>query len=53
MIQWTEEHSNIYFRWIKWHSDIANYLWRVLDYIKLNWHTDDIARYKTKKARRK
>ena len=53
MIQWTEEHSNIYFKGIKWHSDIANYLWRVLDYIKLNWHTDNIARYKTKKARRK
>jgi len=53
MIQWTEEHSNIYFKWIKWHSDIANYLWRVLDYIKLNWHTDNIARYKTKKDRRK
>jgi hypothetical protein len=53
MIQWTEEHSNIYFKWIKGNADIANYLWRVLDYIKLNWHTDNIAKYKTKKSRRK
>jgi len=52
IIQWTEEHSNIYFKWIKWHTDIANYLWRVLDYIKLNGHTDNIARYKTKKDRK-
>jgi len=53
MVQWTEEHSNIYFKWIKWHTDIANYIWRVLDYIKLNGHTDNIARYKVKKDRRK
>lgn len=53
MIQWTDEHSNIYFRWVKWYADITNYLWRVLDYIKLNWHTDNIARYVVKKERRK
>jgi len=52
MIQWTDEHSNIYFRWIKWHSDITNYIWRVLDYIKLNWHTDNISKYKSKKERK-
>lgn len=51
IIQWTEEHSNIYFKWIKWHTDIANYISRVLDYIKINWHTDDISKYKNKKER--
>jgi hypothetical protein len=53
MVQWTEEHSNIYFKWIKWYSDITNYIWRILDYIKLNGHTDNLSKYKSKKERYK
>jgi len=50
-IEWTEKEWNIYFSWIKEYEDIANYVWRVIDYIKLNWHTDNIARYKTRRQR--
>lgn len=53
VIQWTEEHSNIYFKWVNGHADVINYIWRVLDYIKINGHTDNIARYKAKKERQK
>ncbi len=51
-IEWTEKEGNIYFSWIKEYEDIANYIWRVIDYIKLNGHTDNIARYKIKKQRK-
>lgn len=52
-IQWTEEHSNIYFKWMNDYSDITNYIWRIQDYIKLNWHTDNLSSFKTKKERKK
>jgi energy-coupling factor transporter transmembrane protein EcfT len=50
-IEWTEKEANIYFVWIKEYEEIANYIARVVDYIKINWHTDNIARYKIKKER--
>ena len=52
-IEWTEKEWNIYFSWINNYADISNYIGRVIDYIKINWHTDNIARYKTKKERKK
>ena len=51
-IEWTETNSAIYFTGIKEYSQISNYIWRVIDYIKLNWHTDNIARYQDKKYRK-
>jgi len=51
-IEWTESESSIYFRWVKEYTEISNYIWRVIDYIKLNWHTDNIARYQDKKYRK-
>ncbi len=51
-IEWTEKEWNIYFSWIKEYEDISNYIGRVIDYIKLNGHTDNIARYKTKIQRK-
>jgi hypothetical protein len=51
-VEWSESDSSIYFTWIKEYSQISNYIWRVIDYIKLNWHTDDIARYQDKKYRK-
>ena len=51
-IEWTEKEWNIYFSWIKEYEDLANYIGRIIDYIKLNGHTDNIARYKTKKQRK-
>ena len=51
-IEWAEKEWNIYFSGIKEYEDISNYIWRVIDYIKLNWHTDNIARYKPKKMRK-
>jgi len=51
-IEWTEKEANIYFTWIKEYEDIANYIWRVVDYIKLNWHTDNISKYKSRKQRK-
>ena len=51
-IEWTETNSAIYFTGIKEYSQVSNYIWRVIDYIKLNWHTDNIARYQDKKYRK-
>ena len=51
-IEWTEKESNIYFSWVKEYFELSNYIGRVIDYVKLNWHTDNIARYKTKKQRK-
>jgi hypothetical protein len=51
-IEWTEKEWNIYFTWIKEYTEISNYIWRVVDYIKLNEHTDNIARYQDKKMRK-
>lgn len=51
--QWTDDHANIYFRWVRWHANVVNYVWRVIDYIKINWHTDNISTYKDKKERYK
>lgn len=51
-IEWTEKEWNIYFSWIKEYSEISNYIGRVIDYIKLNWHTDNIARYQNKIMRK-
>jgi len=51
-IEWTENKSSIFFNWIKEYEQISNYIWRVIDYIKLNWHTDNIARYQDKKYRK-
>jgi hypothetical protein len=51
-IEWTEKESSIYFSWIKEYAEISNYIWRVIDYIKLNGHTDNIARYQDKKMRK-
>jgi len=51
-IEWTEKEGNIYFSWIKEYAEISNYIWRVIDYIKLNWHTDNIARYQNIKKRK-
>ena len=50
---WTEEKWNMYFKWITDNKDIWNYITRILDYIRLNWHTDNISRYKPKKQRKK
>jgi hypothetical protein len=51
-IEWTEKEWNIYFSGIKEYSEVSNYIWRVIDYVKLNWHTDNIARYQNKKMRK-
>jgi len=51
-IEWTEKEWNIYFSGIKEYAEISNYIWRVIDYIKLNGHTDNIARYQDKKMRK-
>lgn len=50
-IEWTEKEANIYFSWLKEYQELSNYIWRVIDYIKLNWHTDNISAYKNKKTR--
>ena len=52
-VEWAETKAAIYFTWIKEHKQISNYIWRVIDYIKLNAHTDNIARYQDKKYRQK
>jgi len=52
-VEWTENNASIHFYWIKEYSQISNYIWRVIDHIKLNWHTDDIARYQDKKYRKR
>ena len=52
-IKWTESDASIYFKGIRGGQDIANYIGRVIDYIKLNGHDDEIARYVPKKIRRK
>lgn len=52
LVQAVDKDANIYFKWLSNHSDINNYIWRVIDYIKLNWHTDNISRYRTKKERK-
>lgn len=52
-IKWTEEDANIYFKGIKWWSDIANYVSRIIDYIKTNGHEQEISRYVPKKQRKK
>ncbi len=51
-IEWTENDWAIYFYWIREYSEISNYIGRVIDYIKLNWHTDNIARYRDKNMRK-
>ena len=51
-IEWTEKEWNIYFFGVKEYEGLANYVGRVIDYIKLNWHTDNIARYQDKKMRK-
>ena len=51
-IEWTEKEWNIYFSWVKEYEQLANYIGRVIDYIKLNWHTDNIARHQDKKIRK-
>ena len=51
-VEWSEKEWNIYFTWIKEHSAISNYIWRVIDYIKIEWHTDNIAMYQNKKIRK-
>ncbi len=53
MFQWAEAKWNLYFKWISDNKDIWNYVTRILDYMKLNWHTDNISRYKSKKERKK
>jgi len=50
-IEWTDDNWVIYFYWVNNYEDLSNYIWRVIDYIKLNGHTDNIAKYKTKKQR--
>ena len=50
-IQWTDEHSNIYFEWIKWHVNIVNYLSRIIDYIKINGHWAELKKYVDNKYR--
>lgn len=52
-IQGTEKNSDIYFKGITGYADISNYIWRILDYIKLNWHTDNISKYVKKHERKK
>lgn len=51
-IEWTENDWAIYFTGIKEYLQISNYIWRVIDYVKLNWHTDNIAMYQNKKIRK-
>ena len=51
-IKWTESDTSIYFKGIAWGQDIANYIWRIIDYIKTNGHEDEISRYVPKKIRR-
>ncbi len=51
-IEWTDDNWIIYFSGISDYEDLSNYIWRVIDYIKLNWHTDNISRYRTKKERK-
>jgi hypothetical protein len=53
MFQWAEAKWNLYFKGITDNKDIWNYVTRILDYMKLNWHTDNISKYKTKKQRKK
>jgi hypothetical protein len=50
---WAEAKWNLYFNWLTDSKDIWNYATRVLDYMKLNWHTDNISRYVSKKQRKK
>lgn len=52
-IKWTESDASIYFKGIAWGQDIANYIWRVIDYIKTHGSSDEISRYVPKKQRRK
>ena len=52
-VEWTEKESNIYFKWIKEYEEISNYISRVVDYIKINWHTDHISKYQNKNKRQK
>ena len=51
-IEWTEKEGSIYFSGIKEYAEVSNYIWRVIDYVKLNGHSDNIARYQDKKMRK-
>ena len=51
-IKGTEEDANIYFKGINGGGDVANYVSRVIDYIKTHGHGDEISRYVPKKIRR-
>lgn len=48
-----KDDKKIIYTWIKEHKYIARYLSRIIDYIKINWHTDDLSIYKTRKEREK
>ena len=51
-IKWTESDASVYFKWIAWGQDVANYIGRIIDYIKTNGHEEEISRYVPKKVRR-
>ncbi len=48
---WAEAKWDLYFKWITDSKDIWNYVTRILDYMKLNWHSDNISRYVSKTQR--
>ncbi len=50
---WAEAEWDLYFKGITDSKDVWNYATRILDYMKLNWHTDNISRYVSKKQRKK
>lgn len=51
LLQWSEAESSIYMRWINDNKEVWNYVSSIISYIKLNWHTDNISRFRTKKER--
>ncbi len=51
-IKWTESDASIYFKGIAWGQDVANYIGRIIDYIKTNGLDEEISRYVPKKIRR-
>lgn len=46
-----KDDKKIIYSWISEHKFIARYLSRIVDYIKINGHTDDLSAYKKRKIR--
>lgn len=46
-----KDEKKIVYTWIAEHIYLSRYLGRIIDYIKIHWHTDDISVYQPRKER--